>query len=367
MCSLTCIWLLAAASRFVFNMEFAHPAAFWALLGLPILVILKLVSDGKAGRATSLLTAPRLHQSLLTGASRWRQVLGLSLYLFALACFITALARPQWGEAEVETSSGGRSLLIGMDTSRSMLANDILPNRLSRAKLAASDLIKKLRGDRIGIIPFAGTAFIYAPITPDTDALLDSIDSLDTSTMPYGGSNLAVVIDHSLATFKKTDSSGQQALILFTDGQDLEGETLAAAQRARVAGMAITCVAIGTLEGGLIPDDEEAGGYFKDREGKVVHTRMNKETLQKVAQITGGLYITLDARGISDARLDVILKNLQHTAHKAKKQTRAIDRFVWPLTAGIVCLIAALASQIQRRVRATLGGNRLAARPLAVP
>jgi Ca-activated chloride channel family protein len=335
------------------SLTFANTAAFWLLPVLPLLVVLKALGDARAKRASAGLISPRLQDALLVVEGRARSWVVLGLELLALACFIAALARPQYGVITEDAPASGRSLIIAIDTSRSMDATDVQPSRLDRAKFAAEDLVKKLRSDRIGLLPFAGDAsFLYAPITADTDAILESIQAMDSDIVARGGSNIAKAIDRAVTTFKESDLSGQQAVILFSDGEELEGEALAAAKRARDAQVAVVCVAVGTTAGGLIPDANAAGGFFRDRDNKIVQTKLQREVLMKIADITNGLYLTLDGQSINDARLDVILNKLNRSSMKKRTLETAVDRFRWPLAVGLVCLVAAFIAGIVRRYRA---------------
>ena len=333
------------------NASFAQPAALWLLLLLPILIGTRFLGTAHARKSLTRIASPRLLDQLVTWHGRRRSTAAFACELLGIALMITALARPQWGFTETESSGQGRSLIIAIDTSKSMLANDLQPDRLTRAKLAAADLVRKLRGDRIGLMPFAGSAFMYAPITPDTDALIESIDSMDADIIPRGGSNLARAIDKAIDTFTKSDLSGQQVLILFSDGEELEGEALAAARRARDARVALICVAVGTQTGGVIPDPSAEGGYYRDRSGKIVFSRLQRDTLMKIATLTGGLYLPLESKGVSDARVDLILQKLQRSAMNAKTTKKAIDRFQWPLAAGLFSLVTAYLLGIASRLR----------------
>lgn len=338
------------------SLHFAAPAAFWLLLLIPFFIVLKVLADGRARRSVEKMASPRLLDGLLVRQGRGRAWVVFSLELLALILFIGALARPQYGSTVEEEPGSGRSLIIAVDTSKSMLAEDVAPNRLERAKLAAEDLVKKLRRDRIGLMAFAGTAFMSAPITSDTDAVLEYIQAMDTDEMPREGSNMARAIDKAVETFKRAELSGQQAMILFSDGEELEGEALAAAKRAREAKIAIVCVAVGTLGGEMIPDRAAPGGFHRDRDGKIVLTRLQRDVLVRIADITGGLYLTLDGPGISDSRIDLILSKLERSAMKSKITETAVDRYRWPLAAGLGCLTAAYLTGIVRRHRSRLAG-----------
>ena len=334
-------------------MTFAYPAVLLALLFLPLLAGLKIWGDGRSRRAAGRVASPRLLESLLVRRSTGRGWLVLGLELGALSCFVVALARPQYGFLEEESGAGGRSLIVAIDTSRSMLTDDLKPNRLARTQLAATDLVKRLRGDRIGLMPFAGTAFMYAPITPDIDALLESIDSLDTEIIPRGGSNLARPIDLALETFAKTKAEGQQVLVLFSDGENLEGTTLEAAKRAKEKKLTIITIGVGTQAGALIPDPEATGGYYRDSDGKPVVSRLQRDVLLAIANTTGGLYLALDENGVNDRRIDLILEKLERTSMKGKMTRKPLDRYRWPLGAGCLLLTGAWVAGMARRHRTT--------------
>ena len=339
-------------------MTFAYPVVLLALLLLPLLTGLKVWGDARSRNAAGRVASPRLLADLLVQRGKGRDWLVLLLEVGALACFIVALARPQYGFLEEETGAGGRSLIVAIDTSRSMLTDDLKPNRLTRTQLAATDLVKRLRGDRIGLMPFAGTAFMYAPITPDIDALLESIDSLDTEIIPRGGSNLARPIDLAVETFAKAKAEGQQVLILFSDGENLEGTTLEAAKRAKEKKLTIITIGVGTQSGALIPDPEASGGFYKDSDGKPVVSRLQRDVLISIANATGGLYLPLDEKGVSDRRLDMILEKLERTAMKGKITKKSLDRYRWPLGAGLLLLAGAWITGIARRHRGGASSGR---------
>ncbi len=169
---------------------------------------------------------------------------------FALA--ITALAKPQWGYTYEDVKRKGLDLIFAVDTSRSMLSNDVPPSRLQRVKLATQDLLHQLQGDRVGLIAFAGRAFLQAPLTIDYSAAVESINDLDTNTIPEGGSNISAAIDLAVQTFGKS-AIGNRALIIFTDGEELSGDAMKTAKAAADGGVRIFTVGVGTPEGSLIP------------------------------------------------------------------------------------------------------------------
>jgi Ca-activated chloride channel homolog len=267
---------------------------------------------------------------------RLRDFLVLSAFLF----MVLALMRPQWGFQWQEVKRQGIDIMIALDTSNSMLAEDVKPNRLERAKLAIKDLVKKLKGDRIGLIAFSGTAFLQCPMTLDYDGFLMSLYDLDTFTIPIGGTSLAKAIYKAIDSFDQTKKD-QKILIVITDGEDLEGGLEKAIQQAKAKGVRIFCVGIGSPEGELIPIPDERGkqGFLRDEQGNVVRTKLNEAPLQKIAMETGGMYVR--ATGVEfglDLMYQEELSKLQKEEFKAKMEKRYHERFQIPLAAAFFLL-----------------------------
>ena len=185
---------------------FANPYFLLLLVALIPLVILRARSLRFRKQAVTALVAPRLRHRLLIGNRPGTHWAGFTLQLIALALLIVALAGPRYGYTEETTIAEGRNILIGIDTSRSMLATDLQPDRLTRAKLAAHDLIHSLPGDRVGLIAFAGTSFLQAPLTVDHDAVIESISQLDTEIIPRGGTNIGRALALARETFAEAKS-----------------------------------------------------------------------------------------------------------------------------------------------------------------
>ena len=218
-------------------MSFGAPQWFWGLLAIPVLVGLFVCAQQRAGRRLQEFVSPRLLPQLAGTVNRFRRALRFAFVLLGLALAIVSLAQPRWGYTYEDVKRKGLDLFIAVDTSRSMLSNDVQPNRLERVKLATQDLIDELQGDRVGLIAFAGRAFVQAPLTIDYDAAVESINDLDTKTIPEGGTNISEAITLAENTFGKS-AIGNRALIIFTDGEELSGsdsshqpDTLAHARR----------------------------------------------------------------------------------------------------------------------------------------
>jgi Ca-activated chloride channel family protein len=231
-----------------------------------------------------------------------------------------------------------------------MLSTDVQPDRLSRAKFAGQDLIDSLDGDRVGLIAFAGTSFVEAPLTVDYSAVENSLNALDTDTIPRGGTNIASAIQEAADAFGKGEST-HRALILFTDGEELEDEAVAAAKQ--VSGQfRIFTVGVGTREGSLIPLKGADGGteFLKDDQGQYVKSKLDEEKLKAIANATGGFYIHLDnGPAAAKALIEQGLRKMQEHEFQTR-QTIPIERYEWPLAAGILLLMASMFIRERRRI-----------------
>ncbi len=234
-----------------------------------------------------------------------------------------------------------------------MLSNDVQPNRLERAKLAAQDLITESQGDRVGLIAFAGRAFLQAPLTTDYDAAVESINDLDTKTIPEGGTNISEAIALATRTFGKT-ATGNRAPILFTDGEELDGEAAKAAQAAAEAGVRIFTIGVGTPQGSLIQVADENGttSFVKDPNGQVVKSKLDEKRLREIAEATGGAYFHLES---GPPTMHVLfaegLVKMKAAEMDVRLSRRPIERYEWPLGASILALTFSILLGERRRAR----------------
>src|SRR5436853_5923564 len=255
-------------------MTFGEPIWFWAMLLIPVLAVLFARAEQRGVARLRQFVSLRLLLQLAATVNRARRVLRFGLLMLGLALAIISLARPQWGYVYEEVKRKGLDLLFAVDTSRSMLSNDVPPNRLERVKLAAQDLVNQLQGDRAGLIAFAGRAFLQAPLTIDYEAAVESINDLDTKTIPEGGTDSSEAIALAVQTFGKS-AMGNRALIIFTDGEELSGDAVKEAKKAEEAGVKIFTVGVGTIQGSLIPLAQE-GGFVKDAKGEVHKSKLDE-------------------------------------------------------------------------------------------
>ena len=258
-------------------------------------------------------------------------------FIAAVALLFSALARPQIGFEWREVKRKGIDILFALDASRSMLAEDIAPNRLERAKLGMLDFVEKLDGDRVGLLPFSGSAFLLCPLTLDYDAFRQSLEAVDTEIIPRKGTDLASAIREATSTFEQAGNN-HRILVVITDGEDLQGEALAAAESAADDGMIIHTVGIGSTTGELIPVSTRGGGttFLKDENGELVRSKLDEASLQAIAEASGGLYAPFgkQAEGLQriyNEKLALVPKE----ELSQRMQQVPIERYQWPLGAAI--------------------------------
>ncbi len=335
------------------SLTFAHPIMLSLLVIVPVLVVVKVLGDGAKERGVQRMVASGLRRQLVFGERPGAAWVLFAMEMLGIALIVAALARPQKGFTETETLSEGRNILIAVDTSRSMLATDLEPNRLERAKLAAQDLTAALPTDRVGVMAFAGSAYIQAPLTIDHSAVYETIEQLGIDSVERGGTNIASAIKLALERFEK-NSAERHALVIFTDGDDLEGSALDAAELAAEKGVLIMTVGVGSLTGSIIPETETRSKdqFIHDKSGKLVKSRLDVEGLEKLAKRTNGMFINLNARSMNDDLVKSMLEqlDLSETAGRVKRVPNEL--YQWPLAAGLLMLTLVFASPLLRRTRA---------------
>jgi len=334
-------------------MNFAHGNILLLLLVLPpALMAFFGWALRERRRLMSQFIEARLLPGLVSGVSAGRQKFRFACIVSAAVCVIVAIARPQWGFTWEESKQKGLDIVVAIDTSKSMLAEDIAPNRLQRAKLAALDLMQQAKSDRLGLVAFAGGAFLQCPLTVDDNAFRQSVESLDVSIIPQGGTALAEAIRTALTAFKEGENF--KVLVLFTDGEDNDEGALAAAEAAAKEGMKIFTIGIGTAEGELLRVKDAKGrtDYIRDDQGNVVKSRLNESLLQQIAGATeGGFYLPLRGAKAIDTLYEKGLAPLPKSEGQEKLVKRFFERYHWPLAVAIVLLLVEMLMPERRRER----------------
>src|SRR6266699_1149427 len=334
-------------------MSFGAPQWLWGLLLIPILIALFIRAERRGTIRLREFVSARLLPQLAGTVNRPRRMIRFGLQLLGLALAIVSLAQPRWGYTFEDVKRKGLDLLIAVDTSRSMLSNDVQPNRLERVKLAAHDLINELQGDRVGLIAFAGRAFLQSPLTIDYDAAIESVNDLDTKTIPEGGTNISAAITLATQSFGKS-AVGNPALVIFTDGEELSGDAVKNAKAAADAGVRIFTIGVGTPSGSLIPISGEDGEtiFVKDSAGQVVKSKLDEKRLREVAQAAGGFYVHLEngPRTMQQIYNEGLAK-MQAAEMDVRLSRRPIERYEWPLGAALIALSLSILIGERKRSR----------------
>jgi len=320
-----------------------HPAALWFLI-LPLAgLVWTLVRPERENDSDAWPRITRL-RSTMTGlkstanraAARTRPI----LMFLAIVLVIMALARPQWGQTEEQVYERAREVLISLDLSRSMLVDDVNPSRLERSKLMIQSLLDYLEGERVGLIVFAGTAFLQSPLSADYQVLRGFLPELDPDYLPQGGTDFDAMLETSLNSFGQEESSADRFLIVLSDGESLDSDWKSRANDLRDRSIQVLGLGVGTSEGGLVPDGQ--GGYMKDGQGAVVLSRLNDATLRELSKITRGVY--RNAAGWIDLGdlIDETIEKGRAGQFLEDRNIKRIERFQHFLLAAVVVAFLSL-------------------------
>ncbi len=333
-------------------LRFEHPKILWFLpAALALLVWFLRWAWRKRRELIHVFVKSRLLAALTVGVSHQRQLAKMSLIVLAVAFLIIALARPQYGFHWEETRQKGLDIIVAIDVSKSMLANDIAPNRLERSRLAALDLMALAQRDRLGLVAFAGTAFLQCPLTLDDEAFRQNLNALHPDIIPQGGTALQEALETARKAFD-TNTDNYRAIILISDGEDHEEGALKAAEAAAAQNCHIFTVGVGTTDGELLKIAGAQGrtNYLKDDQGNAIKSRLNEPLLRQIASAGQGFYIHLrDAKSLKTLYQSG-LAPLPKSELSSRLSRQYHERFQWPLTLAILCLLTELFIRDQKRV-----------------
>lgn len=282
-----------------------------------------------------------LFNKLAPGINRNRTYLKAAVLSLAFLLFIVALSRPQFGKKVVELKKTGIDLIIAVDTSLSMLAEDMKPNRLERAKMEISNLLDMLRGDQIGIVVFSGEAYTQCPLTLDYNAARMFLEIIDANSVSKPGTNLGRAISQAMDSYPEGQRK-HKAVILLTDGEDHDGDSVEMAEKAASEGIKIYTIGIGAGAGEPIPlrgDDGKISGYKKDKSDQVVLSKLDERTLQDIALETGGKYYRSSGSGIELEKIYNEISSIEKKEFKDKLEIQYEDRYQFLLTVVLLLLI----------------------------
>lgn len=322
-------------------MRFAEPWLLLLLVLAPALIAYAVYVERKKRRDMELAFHPDLLLSLTRAVHRGRRRWKWALLVSSLVFLVIALARPQWGRKTVNLERRGIDIVFVIDVSKSMLAEDIKPNRLEKAKIQIASFLDRLAGDRVGLVVFAGSAFVSCPLTLDYNAMKLFIDVLDTDMVARQGTLIGNALHTARSAFSGEDRK-HRAVILLTDGEDFDTTSLDEAKACAKEGIRVFAIGLGTRSGEPIPIRDENGeisGYLKDAEGKVVMSRLDERSLENIAKATGGRY---DFSEHGDLDLGGIYQSLQSIEKRmldSQKVEQSEDHFQIFLMAALLCLL----------------------------
>ena len=320
-------------------------APIWLLVGFVAVIAVALLEFGawrRRRQAVRMFAASHLVATLAASVSPVKRVLKTTLLLAAVALLFAALARPHLFYDWQDENRTGLDILFAVDCSKSMLTDDVRPSRIERAKLAIADFAERVPENRLGLIAFAGDAFLQCPLTLDHDAFQTAVRELDTDTIPRPGTDIATAIDAAVDA-TRSQPNNLKLLVLVTDGEDLEGRAIDAAKNAAQAGLKIYTIGVGTLAGDVIRERDEYGAMVdhRDANGQDVVSRLDENTLRQIADVTGGAYVPLGQRGEGLATIyDRYIAPLPKQDFEERREKIRIERFEWPLAAAILFLMA---------------------------
>lgn len=317
--------------------RFEDPIYLWLLLLVPVLVLVALLGHRKRKKQLKAFGEPELLKDLMPDVSAYRPWVKLGLAVFAFALLVVMLARPQMGTKITHEKRNGIEAVIAIDVSNSMMAQDVVPSRLEKSKLLIENLVDHFTHDRIGLVVFAGDAFVQLPITTDYVSAKMFLQNIDPSLVATQGTDIAKALNLSMRSFSQQKDIGK-AVIVITDGEDHEGGALEAAKAANDKGVRVFILGIGSTKGAPIPLQE--GGYLTDRNGQTVLTALNETMCKEIAQAGKGTYIHVDNTNDAQEKLNDELAKLQRADTQAVIYSEYGEQFQAVCIIVIILLIA---------------------------
>ena len=322
-------------------MTFADLHMLYLIWLVPVAIALFVWGGARRKRILASFASPKSLASLAPEKTTGRRCVKASLTVLAVLLLIVALSGPRYGYVWQDVERKGVDIVVALDCSKSMLAEDVSPSRLKRAKREIIDLLGMLEGDRVGLVAFAGEAFLQCPLTLDYGSFNIFLEALSPDYLPVGGTDLDAALTVSMGAFK-ADSATEKAIILITDGESTDGDPEAVAKKAAELGIKIFSIGVGSREGVPVPDS--AGGFKKNRDGSILLSKLDGDTLKRMAAITGGSFVRSVA---GDMDLDSIYtqgirKTMEATSLVSSRKKVWENRYQWLLGLSILCLFGAL-------------------------
>lgn len=329
----------------------------WLAFLAPVaLVLLQRYAAWARKKQLRLFAAPELLSDLLRSHSPVRRIIKNVLLVLVVAGMGIALARPQWGETTEISQTLGEDILFLVDCSKSMLAADVAPNRVTRAKYAILDFVQKHGRGRVGVIAFAGEAFLQCPLTYDYDAFREALLDVDEKTIPVPGTDIGRALDEGYNAMEKNDR--HKVMVLVTDGEDLESSGVSTAKKLADKGVVVYTIGVGTAAGSPIQviNDRGVSEPLRDQNGSVVVSHLDETTLTAIANATHGTYQPLGSLGEGLNRVRKLVETTTDSAQYSKLRKLGVDRYYIPV--GLVTLLLGIESLVgtRRRLRESVKG-----------
>ncbi len=322
-------------------MNFAQPSWLITLLLIPLLVIIALLAVRFRRAQWTAYIAGRLRDSLVMRGSPLPRWISLFLLITACAALIVALSRPQGDAGKQTETMQGRNVMIALDISKSMRVNDVKPDRLTQAKVVIYELLEAMPNERIGMIGFAGTSYLYAPLTIDHSAVRELVDQVDETWAPLGGSDLASAVHLATETLKKTGQKNN-ALVILSDGEEHDGELNSIIAEAEQAGIYIIAVGVGTEDGGFVPSSDFPNGQLIDSSGRAVISRLQAKVMRKLAEETKGRFAIAGSGADIPALVKSVVMGLDAFQAPGRERRISIEFYQWILLPAIIFLIVSI-------------------------
>ncbi len=334
--------------------HFAEPQWLWLAVAGPLLLLaLQQYAAWARRRQLAAIASPRFLADLTRSHSPARRAVKDGLLVIAVALAGLALARPQWGVREIAAQTLGEDVVFVVDCSRSMLAADVSPNRLERAKRAALEFVRRDGSGRVGLVAFAGQAFLQCPLTFDRGAFEDALRGLDERSIPVPGTDVGRALDEAFRAMEKADR--RKVVVLITDGEDLEKSGVRTAETLTKQGIVVFAVGVGTAAGGEIRTLNAQGQpeLLRDSHGEVIRSRLDETTLNGIARATGGRYFALGELGEGLAKVRLALTSGDAGAGAGPVRKLGVDRYELPIAMLLAALVVESLIGTRRRSRDT--------------
>lgn len=314
--------------------RFAHPELLYLLIVIPLLIVFYVVMVGKKKKAIAEFGNPELLKPLMPLLSFKRGAWKFVMLLLALAFVILGVAGPQFGSKLQQVKKKGVELMIALDVSNSMMAQDIKPSRLEKAKMAISRMVEKLSNDKVGLIVFAGDAYVQLPITTDYSSAKLFLSNISTDIVPVQGTAIGAAIDLAAKSFTpETETS--KAIIVITDGENHQDDAIAAAKKAHEKGIAIHTIGMGLEQGAPIPEKGQPGQFMKDGSGNIVVSKLDEQTLREIAKAGEGVYVRASNTDVGLTQLLDEVNRMEKSLLEERVYTDYAEKYQYFLLVGL--------------------------------